>query len=102
MSFTAWDQLILSDVVMAEGNAKTQEARLSGLIVRIDTWWECLPQAFRIMPQTVSAPDGATIALNMFFHFVIILLYRPFYVSQSSTNDEAQVAMAIKRSEHSA
>lgn len=43
--------------------------------LELDTWFETLPPACRVMPQTVRA-DGETIIVNIYYHFITILLYR--------------------------
>ncbi len=75
---------------------------VSQAIVHLDTWFESLPPTIRIMPQTVSAPDLAVIALNAYFHFVVMLLYRPFYYSGPDAQEQPERLAGIKRCNASA
>jgi hypothetical protein len=70
--------------------------KVSRAIFKLDTWFESLPHHLRVMPQTVSAP-AAVIVLNTYFHFVVMLLYRPYYYTEPKIEAEKERNLGIHR-----
>ena len=61
--------------------------RVSSVGLELDKWFESLPDNLRVMPQTVKPPAPHILTVNLYFHFLITLLYRPYYLG-AWANDE--------------
>ncbi|GAA6023162.1 hypothetical protein JCM10207_005747 [Rhodosporidiobolus poonsookiae] len=76
--------------------------RVSELALELETWSSSLPVELRIAPQVTKPPAPAVILLSCFFHFVMILLHRPYY-SRFNTGSNLPINdVAIKRANASA
>ncbi|GAA5982315.1 hypothetical protein JCM5350_006141 [Sporobolomyces pararoseus] len=67
--------------------------QVSELNLKLESWMSKLPSQLRIPPQLTKPPAAHIIMLNALYHFITILLYRPYYnYSDSSISD-----IAVKR-----
>lgn len=48
---------------------------VSALSLELDSWFEDVPVQLKVMPQTLRA-SGDTIVMNIYYHFISILLHR--------------------------
>ncbi|GAA5831344.1 hypothetical protein JCM5353_008564 [Sporobolomyces roseus] len=53
--------------------------QVSDLNLKLESWMSKLPDSLRVPPQLTKPPPGHVILLNALYHFVVILLYRPYY-----------------------
>ena len=70
---------------------------MSAAGLRLDEWLEGLPAPLRILPQTIDPGGPHILTLNIYYHFLVILLYRPFYQSQGTLSDGVINQTAIRR-----
>ncbi|BGP19681.1 hypothetical protein JCM10213v2_007777 [Rhodosporidiobolus nylandii] len=69
--------------------------KVSELSLELETWSSSLPMDLLIAPQTTRPPAPHIIMLNCMYHFVVILLHRPYYTrlpnidANSTINDIA-------------
>ncbi|GAA6008086.1 hypothetical protein JCM11491_001876 [Sporobolomyces phaffii] len=52
---------------------------VSELNLKLESWMSKLPDQLRIPPQLTKPPPSHVILLNALYHFITILLYRPYY-----------------------
>ncbi|GAA5900029.1 uncharacterized protein JCM6883_006067 [Sporobolomyces salmoneus] len=67
---------------------------VSDLNLKLESWMSKLPASLRIPPQLTKPPPSHVIMLNALYHFVIILLYRPYY---NNTDQLPIHEIAVKR-----
>ena len=53
--------------------------------------------SLRILPQTLDPGGPHILTLNIYYHFLVILLYRPFYQRQGTLSDGVINQTAIRR-----
>jgi len=53
--------------------------------LKLESWMSKLPDSLRVPPQLTKPPPGHVILLNALYHFVVILLYRPYYNLQGNS-----------------
>ncbi|GAA5944992.1 uncharacterized protein JCM15063_000595 [Sporobolomyces koalae] len=72
---------VLSTLYALRVNVKSSSVlnTVSELNLKLESWGSKLPARLRCTPQLTKAPPGHVILLNAAFHFVTILLYRPYY-----------------------
>jgi hypothetical protein len=76
--------------------------KVSSASVELELWWDTLPAALRILPQSTSPRPSHVLTLNAYYHCVTILLFRPYYLRSESDIDVPVNEMAVKRCNNAA
>ncbi|GJN93253.1 hypothetical protein Rhopal_006300-T1 [Rhodotorula paludigena] len=71
--------------------------RISEIALDLETWASSLPISLRIAPQTIKPPPPHIILLNALYQFVVILLYRPYYIRHNAEMNSPLNDTAVKR-----
>lgn len=61
--------------------------------LKLESWMSKLPDSLRVPPQLTKPPPGHVILLNALYHFVVILLYRPYYNLKENSQPIHEVAV---------
>ncbi|GAA5948610.1 hypothetical protein JCM21900_005189 [Sporobolomyces salmonicolor] len=71
--------------------------KVSEINLKLEKWHSDLPDSLRIAPQTIKPPPAHIITLHLMYHFVVILLHRPYYSRHNSATNHPINDVAIKR-----
>ncbi|GAA5881803.1 hypothetical protein JCM16303_006460 [Sporobolomyces ruberrimus] len=76
---------ILTTLYGLKANVKSASTLnlVSELNLKLESWLSKLPSQLQIPPQLTKPPPAHIILLNALYHFVTILLYRPYYNHQN-------------------
>jgi hypothetical protein len=71
--------------------------RVSAASLDLDKWLDMLPDSIRITAQMTRFPPAHVIVLHVYYHFMVLTLYRPYYLRQTSTVDLSITKTAVRR-----
>ncbi|ESK84965.1 fungal specific transcription [Moniliophthora roreri MCA 2997] len=77
-------------------SSRTQDA-VSTLNLQLGEWYSNLPAELAISPYSTKIPPPHVIMLHAMYHFVVILLHRPFYSRNRSPRQSALHDLSVSR-----